>query len=822
MLYKWIKVIYIVCYPSLGVKLRLYITILTLLPFFSWANPERISVVTDNNYPPYSFIDENGDLQGISIDLWKEWEKVTGIKVNITGTSWLDAQIRMERDEFDVIDTMFYTEERAKKYDFSKPYAKIDVVIFFENSLSGIVDISSLKGLLVGVKKGDANIDFLKKNGIEYLIEFDNYEDIVVAAIDKKIRIFVIDRPPGVYYLIKHKGEERFNFSKPLYFGEFHRAVKKGRTDLLKIIEDGFQKIPKEKASEINERWFGKSISFKSYSNIFKILLILSVFLSLLLAITYLWIISLRKIVKERTLQYKIERDKAESFAKELLKSEKRFLNLYNNISDIIYTMRLDGQFLEMNPRGLSILGYSETEIKNLRMEDLLLPEDIEKAKEGIRARLNGEEGPLEFKIKTKDGKVLIVETKGAILYEDGKPYAIQAIARDITQQRMMEERLVESQKLESLGLLAGGIAHDFNNILMSIINYIEFIKRDYGNKDLFFSDINHLKSSAERAAKLVQQLLGFSRKQMILPQVLSINEIIKNMQSTTFKLMGENIKTELRLSDKNPMIYADKSQVEQILVNIILNSKDAMPTGGRITIHTDIVHLENEIEGNRTYDGDFALICIKDTGCGISEENLKRVFEPFFTTKPIGKGTGLGLSMVYGAMQQNNGFVRIRSKINVGTEVMLYFPLSDKVKTEKPSTDFVSTREGNYVTVLLVEDDDDVRSVIHQILTINKFNVIEAIDVKSAIKEYEDNSDIIKLVISDIVMPDETGIELKKRICSKFGDVKFLFITGYSEDILRAKGVDIGEYEVLYKPFNSDKILAAINKILPPIGKTL
>ncbi|MCX7943276.1 MAG: transporter substrate-binding domain-containing protein, partial [Deltaproteobacteria bacterium] len=481
-----------------------YIALFIILPYSVWARPESISVVIDNNYPPYAFTEDGSELKGISIDLWREWEKYTGIKVNITGTSWMDAQKRMENGEFDVIDTMFYTEARARKYEFSKPYARIDVVIFFDGSISGIKDVKSLRGFMVGAKKGDANIDFLRENGVQYLVEFENYEDIIIAAKENRIKIFVVDKPPGIYFLYKHKIEQLYKISEPLYFGEFHRAVIKGNNKLLTIIESGFDKIPTEIVDDINTRWAGKQISDGNYSKLFKILILLLLALVTFLIIAYIWVISLRRAVRERTFQLQIEKEKAENFANELLKSERKFLNLYNNISDIIFTMRLDGKFLDMNPKGLALLGYSEAELKDLWMEQVLLPEDIQKAKEGIKARLNGEERPMEFRVKTKKGDILIIESRGTVLNQDGKPYAIQAIARDITQQRQMEERLLESQKLESLGLLAGGIAHDFNNILMSIINYIEFIKRDYGNKDLFLSDINHLKNSADRAARLV------------------------------------------------------------------------------------------------------------------------------------------------------------------------------------------------------------------------------------------------------------------------------------------------------------------------------
>jgi len=801
------------------VKLRLYVIFFTFFLFSTlWAKPERISVVIDNNYPPYSFVNEKGVLVGISIDYWREWEKKTGIKVDITGTDWIDAQKRMEAGEFDVIDTMFYTEERSKKYDFSKPYARIDVVIFFDKGISGITDVKSLQGIGVGVKSGDANIDFLHKNGVEYLIEFRNYEDIIIAAKERRIRIFVIDKPPGIYFLLKHNLGDEFRYSEPLYYGEFHRAVKKGNKDLLSLIETGFDRMDESEKRSIEERWLGRDINGRNLNGYLKMLLFAVITLSVMLAGIYVWVISLRRAVERRVEELRIEKERSERIARELIESEKRFANLYQNILDIIFTIRLDGKILDLNPKGLEQIGYTEKDLEKLYIQDIIPESEWPQLEEAIRKRLEGDNSPFVFTIISKKGERFIVETRSTILNKDGKPYAIQGIARDITLQKKMEEQLLESQKLESIGLLAGGIAHDFNNILMSIINYIEFIKKDYGNKDAFFSDIQHLRDSAERAAKLVQQLLGFSRKQMILPSPLDINELISRFANSVLKYLGENIKIELSLTPGRPYIYADKSQVEQMLMNLALNSRDAMPGGGRLTFSTEVVDLKDEAEGEKRFSGEYVLVSVSDTGCGIPEENLKKVFEPFYTTKPVGKGTGLGLSMVYGAMQQNKGFVRIFSRLNDGTTVKLYFPLYKEAALKKE--DKIRPQIGNtylpeYSTILLVEDNAEVREVLKTILRRNNFNVIEASNFDEAVVQYNNNSDLIRLVICDIVMPDRSGVELRDFIRRNYTDAKFLFITGYSEDILRSKGVNIADCEILYKPFDSEKILMAINRLI-------
>lgn len=664
-------------YWLLNVKIRLYIIVLiSLLSSPAGAAPKNISVIIDNNYPPYSFLLEDGRLSGISIDLWRLWERRTGIKVNIVGDHWANAQRRMEAGEFDVIDTMFYTKERSKKYEFSKPYAKIEVVIFFDSSLSSFNDVKSIKGMHVGVKSGDANIDYLIKNGITELREYPSYEDVVKAAKRKEIRVFVIDKPPGLFFVIKNRMEEEIRYSEPLFYGEFHRVVKKGNNELLSLIEAGFEKITNKEREEINRKWLGHSISGGKYKKYFKISLFILGGLLLLISITYFWLRMLQISVDEKTMELRVAKEKVDRFAKELLESEKRYSNLYQNIMDVIFTISLDGRFLDLNPMGISLLGIKKEDVENLSLKDILDEENYNRTLKLIKKCLVDPDSVFTFEVISKDGKRSFLEAKGAVIYKDGRPYALQGIARDITEIKKLEQQMLTSQKMESLGTLAGGIAHDFNNILMGILNYIEFMKKDYGDRDTFFTNVQHLKNLVEKAAHLVQQLLGFSRKQIILPQNLDINELIQNFSSSLLKYIGGNIRIQLYLCENRPLIYADRSQVEQMLLNIAINSRDAMPGGGDLTIRTEIVDIKDEVEDSNSYSGRFVVVSIKDTGTGIPQEILNKVFEPFFTTKPVGKGTGLGLSMVYGAMQQNRGFVRIQSKVAEGTEVRLFFPL--------------------------------------------------------------------------------------------------------------------------------------------------
>ncbi|PKN68990.1 MAG: hypothetical protein CVU52_09760, partial [Deltaproteobacteria bacterium HGW-Deltaproteobacteria-10] len=435
---------------------------------------QSIKVVMDNNYPPYVFLDAKGNLQGILIDQWRLWEQKTGVKAEISGMDWGIAQRRMEAGEFDVIDTIFFNEARAKIYDFSKPYARLDVSIFFHKNISGISDADSLQGFAVAVKSGDAAIGYLKGKGIKLLREYPSYEAIVMAAKEQKVMITVIDNPPALYFLYKMGILNQFRYSAPLYTGEFHRAVKKGNTAVLKLVEEGFAKITDGEHQAINRKWFGTETKVNQLHLSF-IAAGLGVFFIIVLLL-FIWNRTLRKNVQERTLRLEQEVTLNIKKTEAIEEAKEKYRSIFENAMEGIYQSTPAGRFLQVNPAMARIYGYDSPDdmvqsVTNIALQIYVNPDDRKHLMEMLEK--NGRIEKYEYQIRQKNGSTIWVsnnartvnDNEGRILYYEG-------LVQDITERKQMEEerrsledRLIRAQKMEALGQLAGGVAHDLNNV---------------------------------------------------------------------------------------------------------------------------------------------------------------------------------------------------------------------------------------------------------------------------------------------------------------------------------------------------------------------
>ena len=344
------------------------------IPIIPVSGKSSISVVIDNNYPPFSFLDEEGNLQGILIDRWRLWEDKTGIKVEITGMDWGKAQQEMEAGHFDVIDTIFRTEARERIYEFSEPYQDIDVPIYFNNNISGIVDANSLKGFSVAVKSNDATIDYLQDHGVTDLVEYNSYEAIIQAAKNHDVVVFVIDKPPADYFLYLYGIEKEFNQTEPLYSGQFHRAVLKGNTSLLQTIENGFSKISDGEYRAIDQKWYGSSIDPKVFLQNLQIIAIVVVIVLLLLII---WNRGLQSQVKRKT--------------KEILENELRFRQIFETAAIGMTITNKKGEFQSCNPAIQRILGYSQIEYLKLTNKLVTHPQDANLVEKCHRELWNGQ-----------------------------------------------------------------------------------------------------------------------------------------------------------------------------------------------------------------------------------------------------------------------------------------------------------------------------------------------------------------------------------------------------------------------------------------------
>ena len=394
------------------------------------ASLKEITVVSDDNYPPYIFRDENSSLQGILVDEWRLWEEKTGIKVDLKGMDWDKAQKMMAEGNAQVIDTIFFTEERAKKLAFTAPYASIDVPVFFHKDISGIKDVKSLRGFTIAVKAGDACIDFLKKNGVGTLQEFPSYESIIRSAMEQKVKVFCIDAPPAFYYLNKMNIAKDYRHTDPLYTGQFHRAVQIERKDLLSAVESGFAGISQKEYKEINKRWLGAPIPVTHY--LAYIFYLMGGFV-LLGGILLLWNYTLRRKVTRKTLQLNESIDA-------LQKSEEKYRLVVENADEAILIAQ-DGFLKYVNPTTLKILGYSEDLLTSRPFIEIVHPEDREKLYEAHSRRMRGEETqPVQqFRVITQDGAFRLAASHAIMISWEGKPATLNYLT-DITDQKKADE----------------------------------------------------------------------------------------------------------------------------------------------------------------------------------------------------------------------------------------------------------------------------------------------------------------------------------------------------------------------------------------------
>ena len=622
----------------------------------TYSIPTSIKVVMDNNYPPYVFVDSKGNLEGILVDQWKLWEAKTGIKAQVTAMDWGKALKQMERKEYDVIDTIFYSASRAKIYDFTKPYTKIDVPIFFHKNISGINNVESLKGFNVAVKKGDNCIEILRQSGINDLQEYDSYEAIIQAAKENKLVIFVIDKPPALYFLYKYGIQEEYNSTDPLYSGEFHRAVTKGNTALLKQVEEGFSKITPSEYNAIDRKWFGTSLIKPQYLE-YTASILGMIFIVILLLL--LWTRTLQSRVRHKTSEL-------ENVLKQYKLSEERYRMLAENSHDIIALQDTQSRYIYLSPAIKTILGYKPEELKGHSPQEYLHPDDRNNTLSNYPEKFPGttSRNLVEFRFLAKDGSYHWMESIVKPVF-NVKNHLIfyQSVNRDITERKnaeiekhRFEEQVQHTQKLESLGILAGGIAHDFNNLLVAILGNIDLANRMLPADSPIRNYIKDAENASLRAAELARQMLAYSGKGKFQIQPIYLNDIVDSMSQILDISISKKSVLQYHLSKSIPLFKGDISQVQQIIMNLIINASEAlMDKSGTIDITTGSTYCNQELlSQNILHDelteGDYVFIEVADNGCGMDENTVKNIFDPFFTTKFTGRG--LGLSAVLGIVR--------------------------------------------------------------------------------------------------------------------------------------------------------------------------
>lgn len=508
------------------------------------------------------------------------------------------------------------------------------------------------------------------------------------------------------------------------------------------------------------------------------------------------------------------ERKRAEQA---LRKSEERYRDLVENARDIIYTHDLDGNYTSINKAGEQLTGYSREETLKMSLTQTVAPEDLEKAGRMISRKLSGElETVYELEIIAKDGDRLALEVNTRLIHQNGVPVGVQGIARDITERKQLEAQLRQSQKLEAVGQLAGGVAHDFNNLLTVILGYNEMMLSRMDADNPLQRAVCEIKKAGESASSLTRQLLAFSRKQVLQPKVIDLNVVVSDMGKMLVRLIGEDIELVTDLKPSMARVKADPGQIEQVLMNLAVNARDAMPRGGTLIIATDNVSMDDELV--RKYvsiqPGPHVMLSVRDTGLGMDTETQARIFEPFFTTKGAGKGTGLGLATVYGIVKQSGGNIWLYSEIGKGTTFKIFLPRVDEFASDLETVEDTQPIPRGSESLLLVEDEEQVRRIICEVLEQQGYSVLTAANGEEALKMAEDARTDVQLLLTDVVMPQMSGPELAEQLSVLRPQLKVLYISGYTDDAIVRHGLLDEKLHFLQKPFDAASLARKVREV--------
>jgi two-component system, cell cycle sensor histidine kinase and response regulator CckA len=511
-----------------------------------------------------------------------------------------------------------------------------------------------------------------------------------------------------------------------------------------------------------------------------------------------------------------LDRKQAERALRE---SEERFRALVQHGSDMITVLDAEGRVFYASPSAGSILGWDEDEYLGLSTFHLLHPDDRERVRQVFADAITrpGSTQPIQSRMQHKNGGYRLLESIATNLLDDPAVRGLVINSRDITERRQLEDELLQSQKMEAVGRLAGGIAHDFNNLLTAIGGYTALLLEEHPEDDAIRADLAEIEQAATRGAALVDQLLSFSRRKMLMPTTLDLNEVVESTRGLLSRVIGADVELVTRLARNLDGVRADRTQIEQVLLNLAVNARDAMPVGGRLDIETANVTLRaQDVAGHiGAMIGPHVLLSVRDTGTGMDRETQAQVFEPFFTTKDVGEGSGLGLSTAYGIVTQAGGHIAVDSRLGAGTTFRVYLPADTRdVAAATPIEHDAAPRTGRE-TILVVEDEPAVRRLARDVLARLGYDVLVAPDGRDALKVADRCRRPIDLLVSDMVLPHLRGVEVADRLRARQPGLRVLYISGYTETAIVHDGQLDPGVDFLAKPFRPVDLAERVREVL-------
>lgn len=506
-----------------------------------------------------------------------------------------------------------------------------------------------------------------------------------------------------------------------------------------------------------------------------------------------------------RAYEERAHRETESRALESLRESEARYRGLVNNATYGIYWVTLDGDLLDVNPAIVRMLGYSSAaEVLALKSTAHFYRDEAARARTLNEFRATGRVAAQVDWIR-KDGAPLTLQLNGWRAVDPvSKAECAEVMVEDITERVVLEKQLVQAQKFEGIGQLAGGIAHDFNNMIGAILGWADIGLEETDPNSRLHRHLEKVRHQAERAAALTKQLLAFARRQILEPRDMDLNKTVAETIGLLERVIGSNIEIKARLPHDLALVRADPTQVEQVLMNLCINARDAMPQGGTITIETSNVLLDEafRVLHPLANAGHYVVMSVTDTGTGMDSATMDRIFEPFFTTKELGKGTGLGLATVYGIVRQHGGFIQVYSEVRIGTTFRTYLPVSASVHTPMDRTEDSRPARGGSETLLVAEDHEGLRQLAHETLSHLGYRVVLASDGEEAVREFSARRNDIDLALLDVILPKLSGPDVYARISAEKPGLPVIFATGYGADLASLQKALEQGLPVIHKPY--------------------
>jgi PAS domain S-box-containing protein len=504
---------------------------------------------------------------------------------------------------------------------------------------------------------------------------------------------------------------------------------------------------------------------------------------------------------------------------KQMVEREELFRLITENAADMIAVVDVKGNRLYNSPSYRKILGYTPEELEGTRPIDQIHPDDREKVlKAAMDARLTGVGQSVEYRIRHKNGSWRTLESSAStVLNEHGAVERLVIVNRDATERKQLEEQFRQAQKMEAVGRLSGGVAHDFNNLLGVIIGYGEILQESLELTSPLRPSVDEVLKAGHRAASLTRQLLAFSRQQVLDPKVLDLNGVVRDTEKMLKRLIGEDVELKTELESSLALINADQGQIEQALLNLAVNARDAMPEGGKLTLATANFHMDAKFVQRYSYPvqvGDYVLLTVSDNGIGMDATTRARIFEPFFTTKEKGKGTGLGLSMVYGIVKQSGGNIEVASEPGAGASFRIYLPKVEAAIDAPTKVELPASLRGTE-TVLLVEDEPSLRALAVHLLEACGYTVLEASSGEHALQVSDEQKRDIHLLLTDVVMPGISGRALADELVKRRPQIRVVYTSGYTGQTVGAHGVLAEGSHFIPKPFTKEALARKVRAAL-------